>query len=840
MELVSPTASEAQSSTSETGVEHGSGLHNYLKFKLRFAEVIQAILQDARQASDAHDETECRSLLSRLAADRFNLVVVGQFNRGKSTLMNAVLGVDRLPTGVLPLTSVITSVGYGDRERVLLHRDDQGLPIEIPLAHLAEHVTEAGNPGNRRGIAVAEVQLPVELLRLGFHFVDTPGVGSAIAENTRTTQAFLPEADAAIFVTSFDSPMDERELELLAQVLDHVRQVFVVINKADVISSEQRDAVISFVRGRLPERLTANQSALFPVSALRAMRARMEGDADALDESGILELERAMLHFLRVQKTREFLLRLADRTGAILHKQENLLRLSEQAGSSPEQCAELSLQLRRRTDALHRELRGAMDNAKGRSVIAFRKRFEPELAAWLHQSTPNLLDKVQDWLSGAGLEKLLVAGDELASEIGSGCRDLMERWLANRRHLFDLELETELQRAGPLIDHILDGTERLMGDFLKAPTPAASKSAAPWTPGVGNVLSWPDLPAFQWKPGAFLSLWTIPAPPLRRVVVRHLSRRLDASLLTYGNQMFELLGRAIEQSMDGVHGNLDAKIDAEASRILGALRGGSFAGRLNAIGDLRLRLNALRAEVEAIPLEEEPASAHPRAECVAAKVRARQTLKAHAHCIICQRVVASLFEYMSSKQYKLSVAAAEQQQHAASSGFCAIHTWYYESVASPQGICLAYPPVLAAVAGRLRMLAHSGASSQSLVEGVADLLPAAVKCPACQLAGAVEKTAAREIVGGLTESMPGGAPSLPPLCLVHLYTVLNAKPGEEQARILLQAQASVLERIAEDMRTYALKHNAVRRELATNEESNAYRTALLRLVGHRYSGRGVL
>jgi hypothetical protein len=290
----------------------------------------------------------------------------------------------------------------------------------------------------------------------------------------------------------------------------------------------------------------------------------------------------------------------------------------------------------------------------------------------------------------------------------------------------------------------------------------------------------------------------------------------------------------------GIQANLDSRIDAEASRILGALRSGSFAGRLNAIGDLRLRLKALRGEVEAIRLEDEPAYAQPRAECVSAKVRARQELKAHAHCVICQRVVASLFEYMSSKQYKLSVAATEQQQHAARSGFCAIHTWYYESVASPQGICLAYPPVLTAVAGRLRMLAHCAAASQSLVDGVAELLPTAVKCPACQLAGAVEKTAAREIVGALTESMPGGDPSPPPLCLVHLYTVLNARPGEEQARILLQAQASALERIAEDMRTYALKHDAIRRELMTNEENNAYRTALLRLVGHRYSGKGVL
>jgi GTP-binding protein EngB required for normal cell division len=357
------------------------------------------------------------------------LVVVGQFNRGKSTLMNAILGVDRLPTGVLPLTSVITSVGYGDRERVLVHWDGHGLSTEIPLDQLSEYTTEAGNPGNRMGIAVAEVQLPVELLRLGFHFIDTPGVGSAIAENTRTTRAFLPEADAAIFVTSFDSPLDQRELDLLGEVLAYVRQVFVVINKSDVVSTGQRDSVVSFVRGRLLERLPAHGPMLFAVSALQAMRAKMEGDADGLSDSGILELERALTRFLKVQKMREFLLRLADRTEGLVHKQEELLRLSEQARSSPEQHAGLSSRLRRRTDALHLELQGVMDQTKGRSVIALRKRFEQELAPWVHRVTPTLLDAARDWLLNAGWERLLVQSDELASHVSGSCRDLTSRWL---------------------------------------------------------------------------------------------------------------------------------------------------------------------------------------------------------------------------------------------------------------------------------------------------------------------------------------------------------------------------------------------------------------------------
>src|SRR5271156_994567 len=109
-----------------------------------------------------------RDLFSRLAEDRFNLVVVGRFSRGKTSLMNAVLGTDRLPTGIRPLTSVITTVTYGGEEKAVIHYRHLGIPEEIPLAKLPQYITENGNSANHRDIAIAQVQLPAELLRRGF------------------------------------------------------------------------------------------------------------------------------------------------------------------------------------------------------------------------------------------------------------------------------------------------------------------------------------------------------------------------------------------------------------------------------------------------------------------------------------------------------------------------------------------------------------------------------------------------------------------------------------------------------------------------------------------------
>ncbi len=189
------------------GLSFSMNLKEYEQAKFAITDIIRSA-----QAIDTKDDAlhaECRDLLTRLAEDRFNLLVVGRFSGGKSTLMNALLGGDHLPTGIVPLTSVLTTVRYGSRKHVLLNFNDSGLRREVPLSQLSEYVTQQSNPGNTKHIAYAEIELPVEILRRGFFFVDSPGLGSAISENTQTTEQFLPEADAFILVTSYESPLSE-------------------------------------------------------------------------------------------------------------------------------------------------------------------------------------------------------------------------------------------------------------------------------------------------------------------------------------------------------------------------------------------------------------------------------------------------------------------------------------------------------------------------------------------------------------------------------------------------------------------------------------------------------
>ena len=205
---------------------------------------------------------------ARVAEDRFNLVVLGEFKRGKSTLINALVGRAVLPTGVVPLTSVVTAIGAGDRDRLVVRYGD-GREEEHPLSELANYVTEARNPGNDLGVELALVELDHDLLLAGIELVDTPGVGSIHSHNTDAVRAFLPRVDAAICVLDAGQPLSEAERDLLFDVSVRAPRLLIVINKIDHLEAADLDPAVQFVRSALRDLLPDAEIELFAVSARR-------------------------------------------------------------------------------------------------------------------------------------------------------------------------------------------------------------------------------------------------------------------------------------------------------------------------------------------------------------------------------------------------------------------------------------------------------------------------------------------------------------------------------------------------------------------------------------------
>ncbi|HTS10839.1 MAG TPA: dynamin family protein [Candidatus Limnocylindrales bacterium] len=326
---------EQNNSTVQPGAAQNSGiavtdgpeaqLENYEAIKFELAGLIREGDSAAWYAKNEPLQRDFQSLLQHLAEDRFYLTLAGQFSRGKSTLMNAMLGMDRLPTGILPMTSVITAVSYYTHERVRMHFENSNLTHEVSLSELPEWITEQGNPGNQRKIDMAEVQLPAELLRRGAFFVDTPGLGSAVIENTKTTHRFLPQVDALVLVTSFDFPLSQEELLFLRQIRELHRKIFIVINKKDLCADAQRDQVLQFIRSRMAQEFGSDEIRLFPVSASQALAAKLENDSEGLQRSGLPAFEKALVEYLLTDRSRDLLVATCDRI-------ESLLAVSNVAG----------------------------------------------------------------------------------------------------------------------------------------------------------------------------------------------------------------------------------------------------------------------------------------------------------------------------------------------------------------------------------------------------------------------------------------------------------------------------------------------------------------------------
>jgi predicted GTPase len=297
-------------------------LHNYTQNKLALADQLRMIRQGLKALGRENAEQQCGELMVKLAEDRFVLAVLGQFKRGKSSLMNAIIGKELLPTGVLPLTSAITILKYGPTERMLVHRNDSGFDEELPLSDLPGFVTEKGNPGNGKNVKTVRLELPVPFLQRGVEFVDTPGVGSGITVNTATTYSFLPECDAVLFVTGVDAPMTSLELSFLKEIRQYVNRIFFIVNKIDLAQGEQRKEVLEFINQAIREQTGQEEIKVFPVSSGQALAAKISGDDALYEQSGLKALENVLASFLSGEKSVSLLATIALRALRLLDAEE--------------------------------------------------------------------------------------------------------------------------------------------------------------------------------------------------------------------------------------------------------------------------------------------------------------------------------------------------------------------------------------------------------------------------------------------------------------------------------------------------------------------------------------
>ncbi|WUH94359.1 dynamin family protein [Streptomyces sp. NBC_00433] len=284
-------------STENSGYEAAAGQRS------RLTGIGRQVGEIAARIGNEGAKDSTAALLARLDSDAFHVMVVGDFNRGKSTFVNALLGAQVLPVKATPATAVITEVRYGDTPAAQLWREGAAAPESVDPARLTDLITINNEARDERNPYVkAEVFWPLELCRHNVVLIDSPGLNEHVSQD-EITLSHLSKADAVIFLQHAIAPMSLSESRFLESYLDS-HDPFFVFTYFDAIEPGDREDVIRAARQRIVD-VRGNdrdRDRLHFVDGRSALRAREAGDAEAFSRSGVERLGQALEHYLSTER----------------------------------------------------------------------------------------------------------------------------------------------------------------------------------------------------------------------------------------------------------------------------------------------------------------------------------------------------------------------------------------------------------------------------------------------------------------------------------------------------------------------------------------------------------
>jgi small GTP-binding protein len=308
-------------------------------------ETLAAAADEAGLATTARDIRETR--IPKLDQERFSLVVLGEFNHGKSTFINALLGEAVLPTGITPTTAVLTHITQGTPGATLVF--ETGQRRTIAAGTLADWLTvegeeaetggkndsksggksngsNGGSAESRAALHHVELTHPAAILANQLMIVDTPGVNDINEQRAEITYGYVPRADAAIFLLDATQILTASERQFLEErILRSARDRLVfVIAKADLVDQAELDEAVQFARKHLGA--IVSEPAIFPVSARRAL----SGNADASGMPALVQHLRTTVDRERRQLLLDHALADASRLSSFIRQSLGMRRRSLQ------------------------------------------------------------------------------------------------------------------------------------------------------------------------------------------------------------------------------------------------------------------------------------------------------------------------------------------------------------------------------------------------------------------------------------------------------------------------------------------------------------------------------
>ena len=538
-------------------------------------ERVESIRRKFGVESLAPQLAACREMLTDGGV--VDVAVLGQFKAGKSSFLNCLIGGTIVPVDVLPSTAVVTRIGYGPRERVTVH-GNAGEPFEIPRARLAEFVTERGNPANEKRVAVVDVELPSLAPYEGVRFVDTPGMGSVFAHNTRVSKEWVPRVGAALVAVSVNHPLSEDDLLLLNDVSLHTPEAALLLTKADLVSGEELASVIEFTRSQATSR-TGKEWTVLPVSNRPGFEG-MRGDvAEYLRERIAGRREEAFGEIARhkvralVAGCREYLLLAERAAGAADTARSDLIAAlaRERSGFGSVKgeirllCNHLQAEVRTAADerfhAYHREVTGRLAEALREAMTGWKGHFA------------RVTREFEGWLADAMMEEM-----GAVSLHGEG-------------HLagFLFRAQASVERSvRAFADRLAKEIERALGIRFEG---------ARFDPQVEEPAH-PDVrlsPAFDTH---FELLWfLIPMPVFRPLVRRHFLRRVPWETEKNLSRVAAQWADAVGASIDGLFREATAFLGREIETIAGLIGEADAGNRVEEIRAALAELDGLESGV---------------------------------------------------------------------------------------------------------------------------------------------------------------------------------------------------------------------------------------------------
>ena len=521
---------------------------------LRDALAELADFAHARESSAVAEAA--RALDKKLVENRFNVVVLGEFKRGKTTFVNALLGAEMLPAAVVPLTSIVTAVTYGEEIRARIEYLD-GREEDVSVQDLTRWVTERDNPANHRGIRHAVLSYPSEDLRDGVFLVDTPGVGSIYRHNTEVARQFLPESDAAIFLTSADPPISDAERAFLEEMRGEAARMFYVLNKVDYLSGLDREEAIEFTHGVIADAV-GHDMVLYPISARRALLAKLVGDENELEASGLPAFERDFRAFLLREKGRTIVQSVAGRALRLADDERNSLDVQERGLGLPQQ--ELD-EARRRMEEVFAKARRAQRDTHAllkQETDALVSDLEADLAVLRSEEAERLLVVAEEYLSTA--EDLRSAAEDLDELVKNRLRTVINLWRREEERKLGEAFRDATARFVEEADRTERETVRLCGDILgielasrAAPVDLSSETRFSYdllqVPTIlGSIL--PDVRRF------------LPTGTARRLIERDIRRRIPELVDKHSGRLRWDFVQRLERSRRELQLALDERLDA--------------------------------------------------------------------------------------------------------------------------------------------------------------------------------------------------------------------------------------------------------------------------------------